>query len=539
MDDEDLLEEAERYISEKNYEKAIVNFKKATLQLDKNTENLYGGEAASKIYNNDPRKSDLYSKLTLSYYNTGDVAEAWNYANRSNIAGIKELSGSLNTNTNDAEKNEALKKILAMQQQKKQLEETASKQNGEAKIATLKKIEIQENDYRNFLDDVVIKFKELENYLSSTDAKEFTKYKKLLPKDVAVLLYMQSNTTLMIFSLTNEKLSVDTMTMDVNKKIEDIIATIKNTGKPTGTGRLSLRSDPLDEEEPKQGGDFKKQSNELYEILIGSVYEKIKGKDKLCIVPSGVFSNLPFQCLGKQVEKDKFEFLLQEFNVFYTNEMSIFRDASTLKDRTVNIKSFAAFGVPDPTLTYNIKEVQDIGKILNVKDGIFDDKTATESAAKESLRNKKYIHFATHGVLNYSSDFAQSYLKLLPDTDTSTGNNGRLTIREIQSLGIVDCDMVILSACQTGVSKELVEGWNISPANSFLNSNVKTVIATLWKVADEPTSVLMEYFYANLANDASITKLDALRKAQIKLSQNPKFAHPNYWGAFVLYGGWE
>jgi CHAT domain-containing protein len=58
-------------------------------------------------------------------------------------------------------------------------------------------------------------------------------------------------------------------------------------------------------------------------------------------------------------------------------------------------------------------------------------------------------------------------------------------------------------------------------------------------VADEPTGLLMEYFYAYLMQDASITKLDALRKAQIKLSQNPKFAHPNYWGAFVLYGGWE
>ena len=527
------------YYNQKKYEESIVNFKKAALQLDKNTQNLYGGEAAAKIYNNDPRKADLYEKLTFAYYNTGNIAEAWNYANRSNIAGIKELSGSLSTSSNDVEKNDALKKLLALQQQKKQLEETASKQVGEAKIATLKKIEIQEANYNNFLQDVVEKFPDLSTYFSKSNADEFNNYKAKLPKDVAVLLYLQNNNTLMIFSLTNEKLAVDTMTIDVNQKIEDIIATIKNTGQATGTGSLSLRSDPLDEEEPKTAGDFTKQSAELYDILIGSVYDNIKDKKKLCIIPSGIFSNLPFQCLGKKLNEKKFEFLIEEFNVFYSNKMSIFNNPTTIINNAVNIKSFAAFGVPDPTLTFNIKEVKEIGKILNVSDGIYADKTATESAAKLSLKNKKYIHFATHGVLNYSSDYSQSYLKLLPDSDTTTGNNGKLTMREIQGLGIKDCDMVILSACQTAVSKQLVKGWNISPANSFLVSNVKTVVASLWKVADEPTGLLMEYFYANLANDASITKLDALRKAQIKLSQNPKFAHPNYWGAFVLYGGWE
>lgn len=524
--------------NQKKYEVAIQNFKKATAQLDKNTENLYGGEAAAKIYNNDPRKSDLYEKLTFAYYNTGNIAEAWNYANRSNIAGIKELAGSLGTSTNDVEKNEALKKLLALQQQKKQLEETAAKQDGEAKVATLKQIEIQENKYTTFLEDVIQQFPDLGMYFTSSNANEFNNYKGKLPKDVAVLLYLQNNNTLMIFSLTNEKLAIDTMTIDVNQKIEDIIATIKNTGRTTGTGALSLRSDPLDEEEPQAAGDFKKQSSELYNILISSVYEKIKGKEKLCIIPSGIFSNLPFQCLGKTGANNKFEFLLQEFNVFYTNKMSIFNHPPTVINNALNMKSFAAFGVPDPTLTYNLKEVKEIGKILNASDDIYADKSATESAAKLSLQNKKYINFATHGVLNYSN-FNQSYLKLLPDSDTTTGNNGRLTMTEIKELGIRDCDLVILSACQTAVSKQLVKGWNISPANSFLVSNVKTVVASLWKVADEPTGLLMEYFYANLANDASITKLDALRKAQIKLSQNPKFAHPNYWGAFVLYGGWE
>ena len=187
-------------------------------------------------------------------------------------------------------------------------------------------------------------------------------------------------------------------------------------------------------------------------------------------------------------------------------------------------------------LKYNISEVKNIGKIIGSDSTVYTDARATERMAKQSLLNKKYIHFATHGVLNYTTDYTESYLKLLPDKDSTDGNNGKLTMREIQSLGITDCDMVILSACQTAVSIQLVRGWNISPANSFLVSNVKTVVASLWKVADEPTGLLMEYFYENMK---TMEKSEALRQAQIRLSQDPRFVHPNYWGAFVLYGEWR
>jgi CHAT domain-containing protein len=265
------------------------------------------------------------------------------------------------------------------------------------------------------------------------------------------------------------------------------------------------------------------------------VADKIKGKEKLCLIPTGVFSNLPFQCLGRKQAGGAFRFLIEDHTIFYTNKMSVFAD-SMQPPVAKNNYSFAAFGVPDATLRYNINEVQTIGKMLGSDSTVYTDARATESMAKQSLVTKKYIHFATHGVLNYSSDYSMSYLKLLPDKDTTQGNNGKLTMREIQRLGISDCSMVILSACQTAVSKELVKGWSISPANSFLISNVKTVVASLWKVADEPTSLLMQYFYEYLQ---TMGKAEALRQAQVRLSKDPRFVHPNYWGAFVLYGDWR
>ncbi len=463
------------------------------------------------------------------------MSEAWSFANRGNIAGIKELSGSLSLNSNDHEKNEALKKLLNLQQSKKALENTAQKQEGENKKETLKKIEILEADYNNFLQDVLAKYEELGIYFSRTNADEFNSYKTKIPADLAVILYVLNDKTLMIFSLTNEKLAVDTMTADAGPLVLSFIESIKNTKKQTGTGPLSLRSDPQDEDNVKSGVEFKDASGQLYDILIAPVYDKIKNKKRFCIIPTGVFSNMPFQCLGQNVSAAEFHFLIENHSIFYTNKMSMF---NTPHPARVNrdFSSFAAFGVPDPTLKFNIDEVKAIGKIIGVDSTIYTDGRATESLAKQTLRNKKIIHFATHGVLSYSSDFSQSYLKLLPDKDTSDGNNGKLTMREVQRLGITDCDMVILSACQTAVSKELVRGWNMSPANSFLISNVKTVLAGLWKVADEPTSLLLEYFYENLSG---MDKSEALRQAQIRLSKDPRFTHPNYWGAFVLYGDWN
>ena len=518
---------------------ALTYFKEAVELLEKNAEKLYGGEEARKIFNNDPRKSDLYNKITFSYYENGNVKEAWAYANRSNIEGIKELSGSLSVNSSDEERNGVLKKLYTMQQTRKALEITLAKQSGVSKQETQKMIEILEADYHNFLDDVLTKYKDLGEYFSSSNTKDFDDYKGQLPNDVVVLLYLLNNKTLMIFSLTNEKLAVDTMNVDLNARINLFIESIKNTARSTGTGPLSVRAEPMDEKIKDAPADFKDISSELYNILINKVADKIGTKKKICIIPSGPFSNMPFQCLGTKQADSSFRFLIEDHSIFYTSKMSIFNADKKDNSEKQNLSSFAAFGVPDATLKYNISEVKEIGKILGSDSTVYTDERATESMAKKSLLQKKNIHFATHGVLNYSSNFSESYLKLLPDKDTSGGNNGQLTMREIQGLDLHNCNMVILSACQTAVSKELVKGWNISTANAFLLKHVKTVIASLWKVADEPTGLLMKYFYENLTLPKPMEKAEALRQAQIKLSQDPRFRHPNYWGAFVLYGDWQ
>jgi CHAT domain-containing protein len=97
-------------------------------------------------------------------------------------------------------------------------------------------------------------------------------------------------------------------------------------------------------------------------------------------------------------------------------------------------------------------------------------------------------------------------------------------------------DIVVLSACQTAVTKGSAESSPVSPASGFLQNGVKSVVATLWKVDDEATSLLMTEFYKNMRTMAT---LDALREAQISVSRNSKFQHPYYWAGAILLGDWR
>ena len=144
------------------------------------------------------------------------------------------------------------------------------------------------------------------------------------------------------------------------------------------------------------------------------------------------------------------------------------------------------------------------------------------------------MHFATHGNLDYE-DFSKSFITMAGNPSKS--EDGKLTLEELWGMEVMThLHIVVLSACQTAVTKGSNESSAVSPASGFLQNGVKSVVATLWKVDDEATALLMDDFYKNIKTMDSV---DALRSAQITLSKNPKFVHPYYWAAVVLLGDWR
>ncbi len=155
---------------------------------------------------------------------------------------------------------------------------------------------------------------------------------------------------------------------------------------------------------------------------------------------------------------------------------------------------------------------------------------ASESAIAERLPTARVIHFATHGLLgNFSPWGAPGALALAPTADT----DGLLVANELLGLQL-NADLVALSACDTGRGRITGDGvYGLSRA--FLTAGAASLVATLWKIPDEPSAYLMQAFYENWV--AGSDKATALRQAM--LATKAVDPDPSDWAAFVLFGAAE
>ena len=104
-----------------------------------------------------------------------------------------------------------------------------------------------------------------------------------------------------------------------------------------------------------------------------------------------------------------------------------------------------------------------------------------------------------------------------------------MTAAEIASLEFSFCDLVVLSACKTGLGEITDEGvYGLQRA--FKNAGVSTIIMSLWEVNDEVTSLMMQEFYTNLVKGKS--KRESFYDAQNEVRK--KYDSPYYWAAFIM-----
>ncbi len=115
--------------------------------------------------------------------------------------------------------------------------------------------------------------------------------------------------------------------------------------------------------------------------------------------------------------------------------------------------------------------------------------------------------------------------------------NEFVRMQDIYGLNLF-ADLVVLSACSTSIGKEVKGEGLLSLNNAFLQSGAKSVISSFWKVDDYATLELMKNFYKALANEKT-TPSEALRDAQIKMWQNPRYQSPFYWAAFNIQGNFR
>jgi CHAT domain-containing protein/tetratricopeptide (TPR) repeat protein len=165
------------------------------------------------------------------------------------------------------------------------------------------------------------------------------------------------------------------------------------------------------------------------------------------------------------------------------------------------------------------------------------DFSASRALAKSrQLSQYRILHFATHGLLNSERPELSGLVFSLVDREGKP-QDGFLRLHEIYNLQL-NADLIVLSACETGLGKEIKGEGLIGLTRGFMYSGAPRVVASLWNVDDFATAELMKLFYQRMLKDG-MSAGAALRVAQLELSGQKRWASPYFWAGFVLHGEWK
>ena len=308
---------------------------------------------------------------------------------------------------------------------------------------------------------------------------------------------------------------------------------------------------------------YGKLKDSLYSLIWKPIEEKIGYIEKAYISVSGILYSISFPAMLDDKNLDVILLGSTREVAIKTDEKEHQYSSAVLvggvnygktinsNNKTENERSNYA------NLPFTIREVQDINKILaaerpEIKVTIFTQDSASESSFRNLEKlSPNLIHLATHGYFFPGNNLSSSNLlteiysgtifnPMLrsgivlagannnPDFDTE--NDGFLSAQEIARLNFVKLDLVVLSACETGLGETIGSEGVFGLQRAFKLAGANSLIMSLWKVPDEQTSELMTLFYGNYM--IGMTKSQALKEAQLTMKKNYK--EPFNWGGFIL-----
>jgi len=373
--------------------------------------------------------------------------------------------------------------------------------------------------------------------------------KELLASDTILLEYFLGNDNSYLWIVTSD--SVQMIQLPKREVIEDkVSAYLEYISRPPATRSFLL------------------SGYELYSLLIPVDIENLKSKNHLLIIPDGKLHYLPFETLvieKPENARDEPGYLISKFEISYAPSASVAlfikkhfashewpmellaladpvfspRDSlvQSINDSlNLEIASFSEEIYRDfklNPLEYSRSEVEKISNLYssNKQKLLFGDAAREEEIKSENLTSYKKLHFSTHGILDEQLP-ARSAIVLTLDDDPA--EDGYLQMHEIFNLNL-NADLVVLSACQTGLGK-LVKGEGIiGISRAFFYAGASSILVSLWYVDDKSTAQFMVNFYQNL--EAGMSKSKAIQKAKLQfILRLERESHPFYWAPFVLTG---
>ena len=158
-------------------------------------------------------------------------------------------------------------------------------------------------------------------------------------------------------------------------------------------------------------------------------------------------------------------------------------------------------------------------------------------ALNPKLRQYRIIHFATHALIN-DTDPAASKVVLSQVDEQGGQQDGSLTLHDIQQLRL-RADMVVLSACRTGLGSDIRGEGMRGLAGGFMHAGVPRIVVSQWPVNDKVTAEFMVRFYRLMLSGRAMSAAAALRETQIQLLRDKRWQTAYFWAPFVIQGEWR
>ncbi|HKR14921.1 MAG TPA: CHAT domain-containing protein [Pyrinomonadaceae bacterium] len=188
-------------------------------------------------------------------------------------------------------------------------------------------------------------------------------------------------------------------------------------------------------------------------------------------------------------------------------------------------------------LPFSAAEAQGILKATNGQGVAKLDFNATRALAlSPEMSRYRVIHFATHGVVDLERPALSRIILSLVDKE-GRSQDGFLFLHDIYNLNL-PAELVVLSACQTGVGKQVKGEGLIALTRGFMYAGAARLVASYWDVDDKATADLMEQFYIEMFTNKK-RPAEALQLAQLHLRKQRRYSSPNFWAGFFIQGEWK
>ena len=309
----------------------------------------------------------------------------------------------------------------------------------------------------------------------------------------------------------------------------------------------------------------------LAEALVAPVAGRLAEAERVVVLPIGALHLLPFAALAGS-DATAGRWLVEDRPVSVVASATVL--AELVKQRRArSAVRVAAFGDPDygqddpaafgeaPTrgseppggrlapLPATRLEVAILAGTFPDTAAIWLGADATESRVRALDKRWTIVHFATHGLVDERFPLDSALALSVPRDRASGEDDGRLQAWEIFEQVRLDADLVTLSACSTALGQDVAGEGILGLTRAFQYAGARSVLASLWSVADLSTAAFMRSFYGALK--AGQTKDVALQTAQLDLihgraalgdgasSAGQDWSHPFHWAAFELIGDWR